>query len=78
MTLDHLLKEPFDLETDLQEYRTTEKGIEVDIGLKVFDRREMCVWEGVTTVLSRDSAVQRDGYKTATRVMETANGNHFS
>ena len=33
--LHHLLKEPFDLECSVQEYRVVEKGIEVDLGMKV-------------------------------------------
>ncbi len=51
--LHHLYKEPFDLECCVVEYRTTERGVEVDCFMKVYDRREMCIWEGVTTLLSR-------------------------
>lgn len=57
--LSHLYKEPFDLECSVLEYRRCPQGIQVDLGFKVYDRREMCVWDGVTTLLSRSPAVRR-------------------
>lgn len=59
--LEHLLKEPFDVECSLAQYRATELGIELDIVMHVYDRREMCVWESTNTILSRNiDALKKD------------------
>lgn len=52
------------------EYRPTEKGIEVDLSLHVSDRRALCVWEGITTLLSRNPDTRSRGRKTHTSTMQ--------
>ena len=53
----------------MAEYRRTPRGIEVDFSMRVYDRREMCMWEGVCTLLSRGKksaqAGQHSGQKAA-------------
>ena len=58
--LHHLLKEPFDLECFVSGYCLTGDGVSVSVTMKVYDRRELCVWEGVTVLLSPDDTPQAE------------------
>ena len=52
-----LLQEPVDLRTELSRVEMVAKGIEIDFTCRVFLRgRDICIWEGVTTLLSRNTA----------------------
>ncbi|XP_064607060.1 3-hydroxyacyl-thioester dehydratase X-like [Liolophura sinensis] len=59
--LDDLLTLPFDLDTEVMRYREVDRGVEADIRLQVFNMAEKCVWEGETTLLSRNPKAQRSG-----------------
>lgn len=56
--LHHLLKEPCDLECFVSGYCVTGDGVNVSITMKVYDRRELCVWESVTILQSCDETLQ--------------------
>ena len=49
------MKEPFDVECALTEYRGTARGVEVELVMRVYDRREMCVWESTCILLSQNA-----------------------
>jgi acyl dehydratase len=52
--LDVILKEKIDLQATVSRVERVEKGIEVDVTCRVFlNRTDVCIWEGITTVLSR-------------------------
>ena len=54
--LAQLLEEPIDLRTEVSRLEVVQKGIEIDFTFRVFLRgRDICVWEGVTTLLSRNA-----------------------
>ena len=42
------------MECALVEYRATMQGVEVELGMRVYDRREMCVWETTCILLSQN------------------------
>ena len=51
-----ILEEPVDLRTEVTRSEMVQKGIEIDFTSRVFLRgRDICVWEGVSTVLSRNA-----------------------
>ena len=51
-----LLEEPVDLRTEVSRLEMVPKGIEIDFTCRVFLRgRDICIWEGVTTLLSRNA-----------------------
>ena len=51
-----ILEEPVDLRTEVSRLEMVPKGIEIDFTCRVFLRgRDICIWEGVTTLLSRNA-----------------------
>ena len=51
-----ILEEPVDLRTEVTRSELVQKGIEIDFTSRVFLRgRDICVWEGVSTLLSRNA-----------------------
>lgn len=62
-----ILREPVDLRTEVSRMEAVAKGIEIDFTCRVFLRgRDICIWEGVTTLLSRNTATVKRQTKAST------------
>ena len=70
----HLLISPedtsktYNLTAKLVEYRTVDKGIEIDINMEVKNEKEALVWDSLGTFLSRNKATVRRQEKRPTAV----------
>ena len=72
-----VLNEKIDLQTSLSRVERAEKGVEIDISCRVFlNGRDVCIWEGVSTLLSRNKrTLAQLGKKTTVRdVIKPNNG----
>ncbi|XP_050402639.1 3-hydroxyacyl-thioester dehydratase X [Patella vulgata] len=60
-SLERLLNAEFDLESRIKEYRLVSRGVEVDVFISVITDTGFCIWEGLVTLLSRNTSTQRSG-----------------
>lgn len=65
------------VKTKVTKYRTTDRGVEVDIS-SVVTKDESVVWEGVTTLLSRNEATRGRNRSKGRNPVSLSRGNFIS
>jgi hypothetical protein len=63
----------YNVSAKVSEYRDTERGVEVDLKVEMFNEEEICFVRSIMTLLSRCKAAQKGGGRKAQEIMKEGN-----